>query len=229
MRGLNHRIAEGFTLIELLVVIAIIAVLAALLMPAMKNAMVAARTITCVSNLKQIQLAATTYLSDHDVFPPHYDYRDRNGDGAADGPLWYYDGPTLGIHYTSYFGGPYLGENVLTGPSRGAGSVYDCPLLDGMRNGRNHQSYGINMVTSPNNVNRQLVGMEEVEKPTETITFSDAWNYGITSDRWSGWYWGRPLFGIRYHDDERFNAAFVDGHAETLYEEQVDDSNFEVQ
>ena len=75
MRGVNNRTAEGFTLIELLVVIAIIAVLAALLVPALKNAMVAARTITCASNLKQIQLAAILYLRDHDVFPPHYDYR----------------------------------------------------------------------------------------------------------------------------------------------------------
>jgi len=220
---------RAFTLIELLVVIAIIAVLAALLVPAMKNAMVAARTITCASNLKQIQLAAVLYLRDHGVFPPHYDYRDRNEDGIADGPLWYYDGPTLGIHYTSFFGGPYLGENVLTGPSRGAGSVYDCPLMEGGIDNRSHQSYGINMVISPNSVNRQLVGMEEIEKPTESIAFTDSWNYGITADPWNGWYWARPLFGIRYHADERFNAAFVDGHVQTLYKDQVDDSNFEVE
>jgi prepilin-type N-terminal cleavage/methylation domain-containing protein/prepilin-type processing-associated H-X9-DG protein len=228
-RTLNTHKRKAFTLIELLVVIAIIAVLAALLMPAMKNALAAARTVTCASNLRQIQLAAVLYLRDHGVFPPHYDYRDRNNDGIADGPLWYYDGPTLGVHYTPFFGGPYLGENILTGPSRGAGSVYDCPLLDGMRNGRNHQSYGINMITSPNNVQGQMVGMEEVAKPTETFTFTDSWNYGITSDRWSGWYWARPLFGVRYHEDERFNAAFVDGHVLSLYKEQVDDSNFEVQ
>jgi prepilin-type processing-associated H-X9-DG protein len=210
------------------VVIAIIAVLAALLVPAMKNALTAARTLACASNLRQIQLAAVLYMRDHGVFPPHYDYRDRNKDGVADGPLWFYDGPTLGVHYTPFFGGPYLGESVLTGPSLGAGSVYDCPLLDGMRNGRNHQSYGINMGTSPNNVQGDLVGMEDVAKPTETITFTDSWNYNVNPSPWSGYYWKRPLFGVRYHADERFNAAFVDGHAQSLYKEDVDDSNFEV-
>jgi len=219
---------RAFTLIELLVVIAIIAVLAALLMPAMKNALTAARTITCATNLKQIQLAAVLYLSDHGVFPPHYDYRDRNEDGVADGPIWYYDGPTLGVHYTPFFGGPYLGEYVLIGPSRGAGSVYDCPLLDGIINGRNHQSYGINRGTSPNH-NYRKVGMEDVAKPAGTITFADSWNYLISPEPTHGWYWEYQLRGVRYHPDERFNAAFVDGHVQSLYKEDVDDSNFKVE
>ena len=228
MRGVNNRTAEGFTLIELLVVIAIIAVLAALLDPALKNAMVAARTITCASNLKQIQLAAILYLRDHDVFPPHYDYRDRNGDGVADGPTWFYDGPTLGIHYTTYFGGPYLGSNVLTGPSRGSGSVYDCPLWDGGMFGLN-LGYGYNAGIGPNNVHHPPVGLESIERPTESITWPDTWNYVVSGDPWYGWYWARPLFGVRYHPDERFNAAFVDGHVESLYKDQVDDSNFLVE
>jgi prepilin-type processing-associated H-X9-DG protein len=212
----------------LLVVIAIIAVLAALLVPAMKNALVAARTLACTSNLRQIQLAAVLYLRDHGVFPPHYDYRDRNNDGIADGPTWQYDGLRREIHYTPFFAGPYLGENILTGPSRGKGSVYDCPLLDGIINGRNHQSYGINRGTSPNNVQGQLVGMEDVAKPTKTITFTDSWNYLISPEPNHGWYWARP-FGVRYHDDKRFNAAFVDGHAQSLYKKDVTDSNFKVQ
>ena len=219
---------RAFTLIELLVVIAIIAVLAALLMPAMKNAMTAARTVICASNLKQIQLAAVLYLSDHGVFPPHYDYRDRNNDGIADGPTWQYDGLRREIHYTPFFAGPYIGENILGGPSRGLGSVYDCPLLDGIINGVNHQSYGINRGTSPNH-NYRKVGMEDVAKPAGTITFADSWNYLISPDRNHGWYWARPLLGVRYHDDERFSAAFVDGHAQSLYKEDVDDSNFEVE
>ena len=67
-KGANGGRATGFTLIELLVVIAIIAILAALLLPALARAKSKAQQANCLSNLKQLNIAALMYYDDMRVW-----------------------------------------------------------------------------------------------------------------------------------------------------------------
>lgn len=66
----SRRILAGFTLIELLVVIAIIALLMAILMPALQRVRKQARTVACQSNLHQWSLIWSMYTQEHDGYFP---------------------------------------------------------------------------------------------------------------------------------------------------------------
>lgn len=74
---MSNRLRRGFTLIELLVVIAIIAILAAILFPVFAQAREKARSISCLSNLKQMSLGISMYVTDNELYPV-YSYSTGN-------------------------------------------------------------------------------------------------------------------------------------------------------
>jgi prepilin-type N-terminal cleavage/methylation domain-containing protein len=93
----------GFTLIELLVVIAIIAILAAILFPVFARAREAARKTSCLSNVKQLGLAAQMYKTDYDEAYP--DSRQFWQDAAPNFPHEYGVAP---YNPGAYYGGEHI-------------------------------------------------------------------------------------------------------------------------
>jgi len=77
-RSMPRSIPRAFTLIELLVVISIIALLIALLLPALQQARESGRSVQCMSNLRQIDLANVSYLNDNDDYMTPFWNRDSN-------------------------------------------------------------------------------------------------------------------------------------------------------
>lgn len=94
-----RRQQNGFTLIELLVVISIIAVLVALLLPALHHAREAARHVICLSNQKHLAVATFAYMEDHEGYVPPAD--DQNHQSWCDTMM------------------PWMGSNE---------NAFDCPI-----------------------------------------------------------------------------------------------------
>lgn len=213
----------GFTLIELLVVIAIIAILAAMLLPALSRAKAKAQQTQCLSNIKQLQLAAMVYLTDFgDFFPDN----DVGSPTSLAGPNAWIQGnvqqySTPPQDYATY----WIATGTLWNYNKSHG-IYRCPSSQAMVNSTtpHNRSYAISVWLSCKNINQtkndayaiEALKQTQVRNPSQAIDFMeenqisiDNGVIGIFSKTTAG-IWNLPS---NRHGNSG-TMTFVDGHAE---------------
>jgi prepilin-type N-terminal cleavage/methylation domain-containing protein/prepilin-type processing-associated H-X9-DG protein len=225
-RSGEHLVGRAFTLVELLVVIAVIAILAALLLPALDRANSKAWRVQCLNNQRQLSLAWHTYSDDNQGRLP------ANGYGS-NSKLW-----VVGrehIQPEAFVNPSYLldPQYALFADYLRALKVYKCPadhttISYGGQDQPRLRNYALNAYfnwESPPGDDYTSAGYWTFQKisdcapfdPSHLYTFMDTSPENICFSAFvlfmdsGGWFWHRPSIE---HDSATGTAAFADGHVE---------------
>ncbi len=179
------RRKSGFTLIELLVVVAIIAVLVALLLPGFQMAREQTKTLTCLTNLKQVGIGMGMYINENNGrFPLN-----KTIDSWSPGDRWPRWWPMIG-KYIGDDWGTWDGNNwplKSPGPNAAFGTVGHCPKH--VRPNPWGYSYRANcyIIRSPGEVPVVADNVDQPDKKLLTYeVFTDCW-IPHSSMFWAGW------------------------------------------
>lgn len=197
MKEVEAERRAGFTLIELLTVMAVLAVVAALLLPALGRVRSRAQGVSCLNHLRQWGLATQLYVLDHDdLLPPE---GTPNPADTATNAGWYIQLPReLGL--APYHTMPWR-TNAAVNPGR---VLWLCPANRRRSNGRNLFHYCLNENLNDTGEENHPVRLSSLNRPAALVWLFDSKNLPAVGS-WS------YVHTNLHRDGAQF--SFLDGHA----------------